>query len=214
MEVLYRSCCGVDVHKKFLVACLLVVDESGHSHKEARRFSTMTGDLLACIDWLEQAHCTAIAMESTGVYWHAPHNLMEGRFEQVIVVNAEHLKRVPGHKTDLKDAEWIAELLQIGLLKPSFIPPRSQRELRHLTRLRTTLTKGPDPVHQSASKGLRACQSQIEFRALRRDGTDQPPDLGSHRGWRRQSRSACRFRSQAGSQQTRAACVSPFRADQ
>ncbi len=115
MEVLYRSCCGVDVHKKFLVACLLVVDESGHSHKEARRFSTMTGDLLACIDWLEQAHCTAIAMESTGVYWHAPHNLMEGRFEQVIVVNAEHLKRVPGHKTDLKDAEWIAELLQIGL---------------------------------------------------------------------------------------------------
>jgi transposase len=141
MEVLYRNCCGVDVHKKFLVACLLVMDESGQSHKEARRFSTMTGDLLACIDWLEQAHCTAIAMESTGVYWHAPHNLMEGRFEQVIVVNAEHLKRVPGHKTDQKDAEWIAELLQVGLLKPSFIPPRSQRELRHLTRLRTTLTQ-------------------------------------------------------------------------
>ena len=141
MEVLYRTCCGVDVHKKFLVACLLVLDESGQSHKEIRRFSTMTGDLLACVDWLKQAHCTAIAMESTGVYWHSPHNLMEGHFELVMVVNAEHLKRVPGHKTDQKDAEWIAELLQVGLLKPSFIPPRPQRELRHLTRLRTSLTQ-------------------------------------------------------------------------
>jgi transposase len=101
MEALYRSCCGVDVHKKFLVACLLVVDESGQSHREVRRFSTMTGDLLACIDWLAQAHCTAIAMESTGVYWHSPHNLMEGRFEQVMVINAEHLKR-PGSSIGCK----------------------------------------------------------------------------------------------------------------
>ncbi len=111
MEVLYRRCCGIDVHKKFLVACLLVVS------------------------------CMAIAMESTGVYWQPPFNLMEGHFEQVMIVNAEHLKRVPGHKTDKKDAEWIAELLQVGLLKPSFIPKRPQRELRHLTRLRTTLTQ-------------------------------------------------------------------------
>jgi transposase len=139
MEVLYQSCCGVDVHKKFLVACLLVTEESGQVCKEIRRFSTMTGDLLACIDWLRQAHCRAIAMESTGVYWQSPYNLMEGRFEQVMIVNAQHLKRVPGHKTDKKDAEWIAELLQIGLLKPSFIPTRPQRELRHLTRLRTTM---------------------------------------------------------------------------
>lgn len=141
MEVLYRRCCGIDVHKKFLVACLLVVSESGQVHQEIRRFSTMTDDLLACIDWLKETHCTAIAMESTGVYWQPPFNLMEGHFEQVMIVNAEHLKRVPGHKTDKKDAEWIAELLQVGLLKPSFIPKRPQRELRHLTRLRTTITQ-------------------------------------------------------------------------
>jgi len=141
MEVLYRRCCGIDVHKKFLVACLLILSESGQVQKEIRRFSTMTDDLLACIDWLTQAQCRVIAMESTGVYWQPPFNLMEGHFEQVMIVNAEHLKRVPGHKTDQKDAEWIAELLQVGLLKASFIPKRPQRELRHLTRLRTTLTQ-------------------------------------------------------------------------
>lgn len=141
MEVLYRSCCGIDVHKQFLVACLLSVDEAGRPHKELRRFSTMTGDLLSCVDWLKAAQCEAIAMESTGVYWKSPWNLMEGHFEVVMIVNAEHIKRVPGRKTDKKDAEWLAELLQLGLLKPSFIPPRPQRELRDLTRLRTTLTR-------------------------------------------------------------------------
>lgn len=106
MEVLYRRCCGIDVHKKFLVACFLVLSESGQTHKEIRSFSTMTGDLLECIAWLKEAHGTAIAMESTGVYWQPPFNLMEEQFEQVMIVNAEHLKRVPGHKTDQKDAEW------------------------------------------------------------------------------------------------------------
>jgi transposase len=141
MEILHQSCCGIDVHKQFLIACLLTVDETGHQHKEMRRFSTMTGELLSCVDWLQQAHCTAIAMESTGVYWQAPYNLMEGHFAQVMIVNAQHLKRVPGRKTDKKDAEWIAELLQLGLLRPSFIPPKFQRELRQLTRLRTTLSQ-------------------------------------------------------------------------
>jgi transposase len=140
MEVLYRSCCGIDVHKQFLVACLLVVDEKGCQHKELRRFSTMTGELQQCVDWLEAARCQAVAMESTGVYWRPPFNLLEGHIETVMIVNAEHLKRVPGRKTDKKDAEWIAELLQFGLLKPSFIPSQEQRELRDLTRLRTTLT--------------------------------------------------------------------------
>ena len=139
MEILHRSCCGIDVHKQFLVACLLTVDDTGRPHQELRRFSTMTGELLACVDWLQQAQCSAIAMESTGVYWQAPYNLMEGKFAQVMIVNAQHLKRVPGRKTDKKDAEWIAELLQVGLLNPSFIPPRFQRELRQLTRVRTTL---------------------------------------------------------------------------
>lgn len=141
MEVLYRRCCGIDVHKKFLVACFVVLSENGQTQKEIRRFSTMTDDLLEGIGWLKEAKCTAIAMESTGVYWQAPFTLMEEQFEQVTIVNAQHLKRVPGHKTDQKDAEWIAELLQVGLLKPSFIPKRPQRELRQLTRLRTTLTQ-------------------------------------------------------------------------
>src|SRR6266700_8153117 len=127
----------------------------------------MTGDLLACVDWLKQAHCTAIAMESTGVYWHSPHNLMEGHFEQVMVVNAEHLKRVPGHKTDQKDAEWIAELLQLGLLKPSFIPSRPQRELRDLTRLRTTMTAERTRRVGSAAQNVGRYQSETEFGAHR-----------------------------------------------
>jgi transposase len=139
MEILHRSCGGIDVHKQFLVACLLTVDDTGQPYQELRRFSTMSGELLACVDWLQQAQCSAIAMESTGVYWQAPYNLMEGQFAQVMIVNAQHLKRVPGRKTDKKDAEWIAELLQVGLLNPSFIPPRFQRELRQLTRVRTTL---------------------------------------------------------------------------
>jgi transposase len=140
MEVLYRSCCGIDVHQQFLVACLLVVEEKGRQHKELRRFSTMTGELQQCVDWLEAARCQAVAMESTGVYWRPPFTLLEGHIETVMIVNAEHLKRVPGRKTDKKDAEWIAELWQFGLLKPSFIPSQEQRELRDLTRLRTTLT--------------------------------------------------------------------------
>src|SRR2546428_8881296 len=141
MEVLYPKCCGIDVHKQFLVACLLIADEAGHQHQEIRRFSTMTGELLSCVDWLQKAYCTAVAMESTGVYWKPVWNVMEGLVETVMIVNAEHMRRVPGHKTDKKDAEWIAELVQLGLLKPSCIPARPQRELRDLTRTRTTLTQ-------------------------------------------------------------------------
>jgi len=95
MEVLYRSCCGIDVHKQFLLACLLIVDEAGCQHKELRRSSTMTGDLLTCVDWLKAARCRAVAMQSTGVYWKSPWNIMEGHFEIVMMVNAEHMKRVP-----------------------------------------------------------------------------------------------------------------------
>ena len=126
----------------------------------------MTGDLLACVDWLKQAHCTAIAMESTGVYWHSPHNLMEGHFEQVMVVNAEHLKRVPGHKTDQKDAEWIAELLQVGLTAAQLHSSSTTTRTPASDSLAHQPDPGTNPTHQSASKGLRECQSQIEFSAL------------------------------------------------
>ena len=138
MDVVYECCCGLDVHKKRLVACVLRRDAQGRVQKELRTFSTMTPDLLAVADWLAEAGCTHVAMESTGVYWKPVYNLLEGQFE-VLVVNAQHIKAVPGRKTDVRDAEWIADRLQHGLLRPSFVPDAPQRELRDLTRYRTTL---------------------------------------------------------------------------
>lgn len=138
MHVLYQCCCGLDVHKRFVVACLIWYTEDGKQHKELQRFSTLTPDLLRLIDWLQAAHCTHVALESTGVYWKPIFNLMEGLFEMVLV-NAQHMKAVPGRKTDMKDAQWIADLLQHGLLKASFIPPQPQRDLRDLTRYRSSL---------------------------------------------------------------------------
>src|SRR5512146_1422852 len=138
MQTLYACCCGLDVHKRFVVACLITSGKDGKHHKELRRFNTLTPDLLRLIDWLQEASCTHVALESTGVYWKPIFNLMEGLFE-IVLVNAQHLKAVPGRKTDTKDAEWIADLLQHGLLKASFIPPQPQRDLRDLTRYRTSL---------------------------------------------------------------------------
>jgi len=129
---------GIDVHKKTVVACLITPGASGAPTKETRTYGTMTADLLEMMDWLLDAGCTHVAMESTGVFWKAPYNLLEGALE-VYIVNAAHIKTVPGRKTDVKDAEWIADLLRHGLLRPSFIPDRPQRELRELTRYRTSL---------------------------------------------------------------------------
>ncbi|GHO64225.1 hypothetical protein KSC_031170 [Ktedonobacter sp. SOSP1-52] len=138
MHVLYQCCCGLDVHKRFVVACLIWYSEDGKQHKELQRFSTLTPDLLRLVDWLQATHCTHVALESTGVYWKPIFNLMEGLFE-IVLVNAQHMKAVPGRKTDAKDAQWIADLLQHGLLKASFIPPQPQRDLRDLTRYRSSL---------------------------------------------------------------------------
>lgn len=141
MEVLHRCCCGLDVHKKTVMAYLLWVKDSGEVRKELRTFSTMTADLLALSDWLASAGCTHVAMESTGVYWKPIYNLLEDTFE-LLVVKAQHLKTVPGRKTDLRDAEWIiVDLLRHGLRRSSFIPPREQHELRDLTRYRRSLVE-------------------------------------------------------------------------
>jgi transposase len=121
-----------------LVACLLIVDENGQRQREIRSFGTVTAELLALADWLASQGCTIVAMESTGVYWKPIFNILEGQLE-VLLANARHLKAVPGRKTDVKDAQWIAELLEHGLLKASFIPQAPQRELRELTRYRTSL---------------------------------------------------------------------------
>ncbi len=140
MEVVYPRCCGLDVHQKSVTACLLTVESGGERRKELRTFGTMTDDLLALADWLVTMGCTHVAMESTGVYWKPIYNLLEGAFE-LLVVNAQHIKAVPGRKSDVRDAEWIAELLQHGLLRRSYIPDRPQRELRELVRYRTALVR-------------------------------------------------------------------------
>lgn len=140
MQVLYTHCAGLDVHKKTVVACLLTPAPQGGWQREVRSFSTMTRDLLALSDWLLEAGCTHVAMESTGEYWKPVFNILEAHFA-VLLVNAQHIKAVPGRKTDVKDAQWIAELLQHGLLRASFIPPPAQRELRELTRHRSTFVR-------------------------------------------------------------------------
>jgi transposase len=140
MDVIYSRCCGLDIHKKTVVACLISGAQGQQPQKEVRTFRTMTAELLLLADWLQAAGCTHVAMESTGVYWRPVYNLLEGLFT-LLVVNAQHIKAVPGRKTDVKDADWIAELLRHGLLRGSFIPSKSQRQLRELTRHRTTLVQ-------------------------------------------------------------------------
>lgn len=138
VDTLYSRCAGIDVHKNNVVVCVRCCDRPGKVFEEVRTFSTMTADLLALSDWLAEHGVTHVAMESTGVYWKPVFNILEGRVE-VILVNAEHIKKVPGRKTDVKDCQWIAQLLQHGLLKASFVPPPPIRELRDLTRQRTQL---------------------------------------------------------------------------
>lgn len=140
MEILHERCAGLDVHKKNVKACFASLAEGGTRQKETRTYLTMTQNLLEMRDWLKEQGCTHIAMEATGVYWKPIYNLLEGDFE-VLVVNAHHIKTVPGRKTDVKDAEWIADLLSHGLLSASFIPSAPQRELRDLTRYRTKLVE-------------------------------------------------------------------------
>ena len=140
LEVVYERCCGVDIGKKLVVACVLTPGAHGRPHKEIRSFGTMTDDLVALGDWLEQLQVTHVAMESTGVYWKPIYNVLEERFT-LLLVNAQHIKAVPGRKTDVRDSEWIADLLQHGLLRGSLVPDRARRELRELTRYRSSLTE-------------------------------------------------------------------------
>lgn len=140
MKAVYERCAGLDVHKKTVVACRVVPNPAGGWEKEIRTFPTMTNDLLALSDWLAEAGVTHVAMESTGIYWRPIYNILEARFE-LLLVNAQHIKFVPGRKTDVKDAQWIAELLQHGLLKASYIPAAPQRALRELLKYRQYLTQ-------------------------------------------------------------------------
>lgn len=138
METIIERCCGLDVHKKTIVACLMTGQPHEKPKTVIKTFSTMTRDLLACRDWLVAEGCTHVAMESTGVYWKPVFNILEDSLE-VILANARHVKNVPGRKTDVKDCQWIAQLLRHGLIQGSFIPPKPIRELRDLTRYRQKL---------------------------------------------------------------------------
>lgn len=140
MQVTHERCAGIDVHKKTVVVCCLSLDGSGKPQRETRTYGTTIRELLSLCDWLSSTEITHIAMESTGEYWKPVYNVLESSFD-VRVVNSHHFKQVPGRKTDVKDAEWLAELLSYGLVRGSFIPPLPQRDLRDLTRQRTTLIR-------------------------------------------------------------------------
>lgn len=140
MEVLYPCCAGLDVHKQTVVACVRRIGVGGRADQLVRTFGTMTDELMALADWLRAQGVRQVAMESTGVYWKPVYHLLEGQFE-LTLVNAQHIKQVPGRKTDVTDSQWIAQLLQHGLLPSSFVPPPPIRELRDLTRQRTQLVR-------------------------------------------------------------------------
>lgn len=141
MQVVYERCAGLDVHLKTVVACVLVSTPEGTVHDQVRTFSTMTADLERLAAWLAAQQVECVALESTGVYWLPVYTLLEEAGHPVLLVNPQHMKAVPGHKTDIADSKWLADLLRHGLLKPSFIPPAAIRELRELQRYRTTLVR-------------------------------------------------------------------------
>jgi transposase len=155
MEIIHPCCCGLDVHAKTVVACLIK-----HGKKQTRTFSTMTDDLLALSDWLVSERCTHVAIESTGVYWRPVFNILEGTLE-VILVNARHVKGLPGRKTDVKDCEWLADLLRHGLLKASFIPPAHIRELRELVRYRQSVVKEQAAVANRIQKLIESANIKL-----------------------------------------------------
>jgi transposase len=160
MDVIYSRCCGLDVHKREVVACVVISGSDGMPSKTIRAFGTMTPDILALADWLATQEVTHVAMESTGVYWKPIWNLLEEQFE-LFLVNARHVKAVPGRKTDVRDCEWLAELLRHGLLSGSFVPDRPQRELRELTRYRTSLVRERTAVANRLQKTLEGANIKL-----------------------------------------------------
>lgn len=140
MEILYARCAGLDVHKETVTACVLTPDEGAEPRKQIRQFKTTTTELRSLARWLREEQVTHAAMEATGVYWKPVFNILESSCE-LILVNARHIKQVPGRKTDKADSAWLASLLRHGLLEASFIPPIEVRELRDLCRMRTTLVR-------------------------------------------------------------------------
>ena len=159
MEKIYDNCCGIDVHKKLIVACF----RQGRK-QEIREFGATTRELLELCDWLKQGGCQKVAMESTASFWKPLYNIFEVSEISAMIVNARHMKNVPGRKTDVKDAEWIADLLQHGLLTASYIPDKDQRELRELVRYRKSLT-------DERARELNRLQKMLEGANIKLSGT-------------------------------------------
>lgn len=160
MQVLVERGCGLDVHQATVVACFLVVGSGGRAHKQIRTFGTTTRELRSLREWLLSQGCTQVGMESTGIYWKPVYAILEGAFE-IVIANAQHVKKVPGRKTDVKDAEWIAELLCHGLLRPSFVPPQPIRELRDLTRYRRKLVESQAAERNRLEKLLESANIKL-----------------------------------------------------
>ena len=166
MQVVYARCAGLDVHKKTVSACVSVREADGSKQQQIRIFGTFTRDLLALADWLRKQGVTHVAMEATGVYWRPVWAVLEGQFEQMLV-NPQHIKAVPGRKTDAKDCEWIADLLQHGLLKASFVPPSPIQDLRDLTRYRAELRQSQNRVANRIQKLLE--QANVKLSSVASD---------------------------------------------
>jgi transposase len=160
VETIIEKCCGLDVHQGTVVACVLTGSPNGKVHKEIRTVSTFTRDLLALRDWLEELGITHVGMESTGVYWKPVYAVLEEHFE-LIVGNAQHIKQVPGRKTDVKDSEWIARLVRHGLIRPSFVPPKPLRELRELLRYRRKLVESRSAERNRTMKLLETANVKL-----------------------------------------------------
>jgi transposase len=174
--------CGIDVHKKTLTACLLKTGASGEVVKQIRVFRTVTSQVQELARWLQHEGCQHVALESTGVYWKPVHNILEEVCKEVVLVNAQHIKNVPGRKTDVKDAEWIATLLRVGLLRGSFVPPKQIRELRELTRYRTQVIRQRADECNRIQKLLEHCNiklASVATNVLGASGRDMLRALGA-----------------------------------
>jgi transposase len=161
LNIVNPICCGLDIHKESVTACILFNDTKGKERTIIQEFPTFTDDLFGLRDWLLTNECPIIAMESTGVYWHPVHNILEGHVK-VILVNARDIKNVPGRKTDIKDSEWLAGLLRHGLLRPSFIPPKEVRTWRDLTRLRRNYVNSLSSYKKRVQKLLESSNIKID----------------------------------------------------
>ena len=161
MKVEYRCCAGLDVHKRTVVACVLKGELGQDPVSESKSFGTTTAEVMEMLEWLKEHGVTHVAMEATGNYWMPIYSLLEGQFE-LIVANATHMKAVPGRKTDVQDAEWIAELLRHGLLRASFIPSRPQRDLRELTRHRSSLAAKRGQAANELQKALESANIKLQ----------------------------------------------------